>query len=86
MWKYIKAGADKNARDTLLKAYDLVPLHDNLQKMKRKYLAAKKERSKRQRAAKRIPDLSSLNSMKFGSNPPAFEESAEEDNNDLNDG
>ncbi|KAN0080892.1 hypothetical protein V8E54_004096 [Elaphomyces granulatus] len=63
VWKYIKAGADKNARDNLLKAYDLVPLHDNLKRMKRRYLEAKKDRSKRQRVPKKTPDLSPLAGM-----------------------
>ena len=75
----MEAGADKNARDNLLKAYDLVPLHDNLKKMKRKYLVAKKDRTKRQRTAKKIPDLSPLTGMKFGGAPPEFSESEDED-------
>ena len=40
--------------------YDLVPLHDNLKKMKRKYLVVKKDRTKRQCTTKEIPDLSPL--------------------------
>jgi hypothetical protein len=67
-----QAGADKNARDTLLKAYDSVPLHDNLKKMKRKYLVAKKDRAKRQRAPKKTPDLSLLAATKFGGATPKF--------------
>jgi len=78
VWKYLKAGADKNARDNLLKAYDLVPLHDNLKRMKRRYLAVKKERTKRQRTPKKTPDLSPLAGMKFGGAPPAFSESDSE--------
>ena len=74
VWKYIKAGADKNARDNLLKAYDLVPLHDNLKK-----IVVKKDRTKRQCTAKKIPDLSPLAGMKFGGAPPEFSESEEVD-------
>ena len=84
VWKYIKAGADKNARDDHLKAYDLVPLHDNLKRMKRRYLAAKKDRTKRQRAPKKTPDLSPLAGMKFGSAPPAFSDSESEDMEEIN--
>jgi hypothetical protein len=33
---FLKNGSDKNARDTLVKAYDAIPLSDNFSKIERK--------------------------------------------------
>jgi hypothetical protein len=65
-------------RMLVLKAYDLVPLHGNLRKMKRKYLVAKKDRTKRQRALRKPPGLSSLAPMRFEGAPPELSDSEDE--------
>jgi hypothetical protein len=46
---FLKDGSDKSARDTLVKAYDAIPLSDNFSKIERRHFVAARERAKRQR-------------------------------------
>ena len=75
---FLKGGADKNARDTLIKAYDAIPLCDNFSKIERKHFVAARERAKRQRMPRKPVDLSGLSRMEFADSPPPDSEEDDE--------
>ena len=62
---FLKNGSDKNARDTLVKAYDAIPLSDKFSMIERKHFVVARERAKRQRIPRKPVDLSGLSRMEF---------------------
>jgi hypothetical protein len=77
---FLKDGSDKNARDTLVKAYDAIPLNDNFSKIERRHFVAARERAKRQRMPRKPVDLSGLSRMEFAGAPPPGSEEEDEGN------
>ena len=74
----MKNGSDKNARDTLVKAYDAIPLSDNFLRIERKHFVAARERAKRLRVPRKPVDLSGLSRMEFAESPPPNSEDDDE--------